>query len=283
MQNATWLAAPWVIYLSRLMIALSIGVLVWQYRQRLGSMFVRVSSRDSLSVIDISVFARKASFIAPSCSFALILFGFNYWAALIIGVLIYLFLPRIMAWRAQEQYYADFDNALPDSLMGLSSSLKAGLTIQKALEVAVHSTAPVFSEAMNHCLKEYMLGVPIDDALEGVRARVKTPSVNMAFGALIIGRQLGGPLPDILSRISATVRERLRVEGRLQVLTAQGRAQGIILCGSPLLIGLGTAFFDPAKFALLTDTLPGQMLLGIAILLWLLGVYLTWKVMQLEV
>ena len=87
----------------------------------------------------------------------------------------------------------------------------------------------------------------------------------------------------ILSRIADTVRDKIRVEGKLDSLTAQGKAQGFILCGAPFLVGAGMAFFDKEKFALLTDTLPGQMILAVAVLLWVVGVGITWKVMQLEV
>jgi tight adherence protein B len=227
---------------------------------------------------------RKNAQIASICLFPLmIIAGFSIWIALVLTFLSYCLSPRFMLFKAQKEFFQAFDASLPDSLSSISGSLKAGLTIQKSLEVAVVSCPKIFANEAKQVLREYGFGTGIDQALEGVRVRVKTPATNMSFGALILGRKLGGPLPLILSRIADTVRERLRVEGKLQSLTAQGRAQGFILCGAPFVVGFGMALFDKAKFALLTDTLPGQVILGVAAVLWILGVGITWKVMQLEV
>lgn len=209
--------------------------------------------------------------------------GLNFWFALALCALASAVAPRLLVRRAQAEFEKRFDEALPDALSGIAGSLRAGLTIQKSLEVAAVATAPVFAREAEGTLKQYRLGASIDDALDGVRQRVKTPATNMSFGALVVGRRLGGPLPVILTRIADTVRERLRVEGKLRALTSQGRAQGVVLCGAPFVVGIGMRLFDAEKFALLTDTTPGQAILAVSMVLWIVGVVVTWKVMQLEI
>jgi tight adherence protein B len=220
-----------------------------------------------------------SALIALLCIFA----KMNFLIVIAIFGIVNFLLPKFLFFKAKEKFKDQFDAALPDALMGLSSSLQAGLTIQQALEVSAKISARIFAAECEHCLKQYAVGVNIDKALDGIRKRVPTASANMAFGALVIGRQLGGPLPVILKTISETIRERLRVEGRLKVLTAQGRAQGGILCSAPIFVGVGTAVWSPEKFAMLTDTPVGQILFAIALFLWFVGVGVTWKVMQLDV
>lgn len=279
---------PVFLYLSRLLIAGAFVAAVVPFRARLAAFGRRFATRGEQDVSEPAAIdpgdLRRTSLYASLGAFpALLFFGFNVWLSFVMSLALLVALPGILERRARNAFHASFDEALPDALLGVSSSLRAGLTIQKSLEVATQSTAEVFAGEAARCLKEYALGTPIDLALDNVRARVTTPASNMAFGAMIIGRQLGGPLPDILRRIAETVRERLRVEGRLRALTAQGRAQGAILCSAPVGVGAGMAILSPEKFALMTDTGPGQVLLAVATIMWLLGMIVTWKVMQLDV
>ena len=192
-------------------------------------------------------------------------------------------IPKILTYKAKRAMLDTFDDSLVDGLTSLSSSLRAGLTIQSALQVATKSTAPAFSYQVEKVLLDYKLGIHIDEALNKVRQRVPTQSCNMAFGALIIGKQLGGPLPDILSRIASAIRERQRVEGRLRALTAQGRGQGALICSLPVLVGAGTAWLTPRRMELMMDTLPGQAMIVVMIICEILGIFLAWKVLQLDI
>ena len=119
--------------------------------------------------------------------------------------------------------------------------------------------------------------------MENLRNRIGTTDSKISFGALIIGSQLGGKLPQILQKIIKTIRERERVEGRLKSLTAQGRSQAAILCAAPPLLGIGLYFYDPGKMSLMTDTLLGQVLLGLAVALEVIGLVVTMKVMKLDI
>lgn len=192
-------------------------------------------------------------------------------------------IPKVIEIRAKKIMLNTFDDSLVDGLTSLASSLRAGLTIQSALQVATKSTAPAFASQVEKVLVDYKLGIHIDEALNKVRERIPTQSCNMAFGALIIGKQLGGPLPDILSRIAAAIRERQRVEGRLKALTAQGRGQGALICSLPVLVAVGTAWLTPRRMDLMMDTLPGQVMIVVMMICEFLGIFLAWKVLQLDI
>lgn len=200
-----------------------------------------------------------------------------------VGVLLFIIIPRIILKKQQKAYKENFELSLTESLSTISSSLKAGLTLKDALLISSQNCPPAFAAEASIAIKEYKLGVPLEDALDHIRKRINTPSANIAFGAMIIGSQLGGNLPEILKRIVVTIRDRERVEGKLKSLTAQGRAQAILLCSAPVVIGIAMYIYDPVKMGYLTSTVIGQFLLGLAIVLEVIGVLVTKKVMTLEI
>ncbi len=212
-----------------------------------------------------------------------ILFDFNLILAMLLGIAAFILLPIYIRRRRFFRYQEAFDASLVESLATVSSSLKAGLTLKDALVVAVQNCPAIFSSEIARVLKDYRFGMSIDKALDGVRKRVRTKNANIAFGALIIGTQLGGRIPDTLGRIVSTIREVDRVEGRLKALTAQSRAQGVLLCSMPILIFLGLYFLDYEKLQIMFETAIGRMLLGAVVFLEILGILITVRMMKLEV
>jgi Flp pilus assembly protein TadB len=232
--------------------------------------------------------ARRNLLLAAVAAFGVVLcalstFGLPAWTAVLGGLAAGAVAPVVVHRRARKKYAERFDAALGESLQTVASSLRAGLTLRDSLAVAADNCAPAFAEEVAAALKEYYFGVPIEEALDNVRQRVNTPNCNIAFGAMIISSQLGGNLPAMLRQIVATIRERQRVEGKLKALTAQGRAQALLLCSAPPLLGIGMYLYDPSKMSLLTDYWVGQILLCLAILLEVVGIFVTSQVMKLEV
>jgi tight adherence protein B len=213
----------------------------------------------------------------------ILLLDFNIFFALIAGFLVFLIVPIYIRRRRFTLFQKAFDASLVESLSTVSSSLRAGLTLKDALVVAANNCPPAFSSEVSRVLKDYRFGKSIDASLDGVRKRVQTPNTNIAFGALIIGTQLGGRIPEVLNRIVTTIRETDRVEGRLKALTAQGRAQGVLLCSMPILITIGLYLMDREKIEFMMTSPLGKVLIGIAVFLEIVGILVTAKVMKLDV
>lgn len=207
----------------------------------------------------------------------------NILFALLMAAIVFTVTPMFLRKRRFALYQKAFDASLVESLATVSSSLRAGLTLKDSLVVAVQNCPPVFSAEVARVLKDYRFGKSIDASLDGVRKRVQTQNANIAFGALIIGTQLGGKIPEVLSRIVTTIREVDRVEGRLKALTAQGRAQGALLCSMPVLIGVGMYFLDREKIEIMMGSPTGKFLIGIVVFLEIVGIAATLKVMRLDV
>ncbi len=279
----TALSHPLCIYISHLMTWFSIGAIALVFRDRASNFLDVIMEKTSIGATD----SKKDQMIGIAASVVifslLLLMDLNMIFALLCAAITAFVTPTILRKRRFEKYQKAFDASLVESLATLSSSLKAGLTLKDALVVAVQNCPAVFSAEVSRVLKDYRFGLGMDSALDGVRKRVQTPNANIAFGALIIGTQLGGRIPDVLSRIVNTIREVDRVEGRLKALTAQGKAQGTLLCSMPIIITIGLYLMDREKIEYMMTAPVGKLLIGIAVFLEVVGILATIKVMKLDV
>ncbi len=276
------LPSPAVTYATHLAVALAFCAMGYAFRTSLSRYFRKVlpTASNEAPVNDLVTLALAAGGVV---AVVIVILGFPPSLAALVGGGVFAGTPRVVRNRRRLQYMKDFDAALCESLQTVASSLKAGLTLRDALQVATETAAPAFAREVAVALKEYRFGKPIDEALDLVRKRVATPNANIAFGSMIIASRLGGRLPEMLSRIVSTIRERQRVEGKLKALTAQGRAQAFLLCSAPPVLGIGMYLYDPSKMRLMTDSLVGQVLLALAIILEVVGIFVTSRVMKLEV
>lgn len=279
----TILAWPVWVYISHLLTWASIAAVALVFRRRLKQAvdFFLDSHQDSVSTHQRDRFMGIASGITTSS--LILLVDINLIFALLIGAVVFYVTPIILQRRRFKSYQKAFDESLVESLATVSSSLRAGLTLKDSLVVSVQNCPAAFSNEVTRVLKDYRFGASIEHALDGVRKRIQTQNANIAFGALIIGTQLGGRIPDILNRIVTTIREVDRVEGRLKALTAQGRAQGTILCAMPIIVSVGIYLMDQEKMLFMMSSPVGKVLIGLAVFLEIVGILVTLKVMKLDV
>jgi tight adherence protein B len=274
-------------YISHLIMGIGLAAGIYSCRKSIRRFLDRF--RDKLAKDEHGRGGDKHDLIIAAVSGAVVtlflsmLMNIPFWLALG-GFFVMLFvLPGFLISYRSRKYREAFDKVLAESLMTVSSSLKAGLTLHDSLLVAAGNCPQPFAREVTRCLREYKFGASIEEGMENLRSRIGTTDTKISFGAMIIGSQLGGKLPQILQKIIKTIRERERVEGRLKSLTAQGRSQAALLCAAPPVLGVGLFFYDPGKMSLMTDTVLGQILLGLAIALELIGIVVTLKVMKLDI
>lgn len=267
-----------LIYLTSFGYSIAFFSLVYTLRNKLSSLFANWLNRhDRIDLILVGIASGALVLMVLSA------IGVNAIFTVVAGILTIILVPKLLASHLREKFVLAFDSSLVESLTTVSSSLKAGLTLRAALEVAEKNCPEVFAKEIRQALKEYRFGKPLEKCLNGVRVRVDTDNANIAFGAMIVGHQLGGNLPNILQRIVHTIRERERVSGKLKALTAQGRTQAILLCSAPPCIGVAMYLWDPARMSLLTNTLHGQILLSIAIAFEVIGIFVMRNMMKLSI
>ena len=273
------------LYMSNVMMAGAIAALAWSGRSYVkrflgGWMDRGVGGVGSGDVFELAMIGISLGF-AVAMVFAL--FGINILVCLGFGAGTGLIAPGLILSRRRRQFVAAFEASLVESLTTISSSLRAGLTLKDSMVVAANNCPPAFAKEASFAMKQYRFGMPIDEALDGIRKRLGTSNANIAFGAMIVGSRLGGNLPEVLQRIAVTIRERERVEGKLRALTAQGRTQAFILCSAPPAIGVLMYLYEPNKMRLFFDSFTGQVLFCLAVILELVGIAVTRKVMQLDI
>ncbi len=210
------------------------------------------------------------------------LVGFSLTWNIIIAVSIWWPMRKILKKREMSKAKKEFDANLGEGLQIISNSLRAGLTLKDALRASVKSAPKPFSIQIELILQDLNIGIPMAEALEKASRKIDTDNAGLAFGSMLISSRTGGDLPSMLEKIIHTVGQRERIRGKLKALTAQGRMQAILVCSAPPLLFIFMYWFDKSRIQLLLDQTLGQILLGLAVFLELVGIFVTKKVMKLN-
>jgi tight adherence protein B len=192
-------------------------------------------------------------------------------------------LPNMFLKSKKKKILKKIDEQLPDTIMLLSNSLKAGYSFMQAVEVASRELPTPISLEFKQMLKEVNLGVNTETALESLSARAQSEDLKLVILAVLIQRQTGGNLSEILDNISDTIRSRIEVKGEIRVHTAQGRASAVIISLLPVVLGFAIYLLDPTYIVVLFTEPAGLKMLGAAIAMELIGIMLISKIIKIEV
>ena len=149
----------------------------------------------------------------------------------VIMALVGLLVPRILLSYYVRKRRRTFELQFVQGLDFLSSSMKAGLSFVQALESLVENSTPPLSQEFDLLLREYRIGIPLNEALQNLARRVESEELNLMVFSTIITRELGGDISEIFDHLAEVIRSRHRVMERMDTLTAQGRLQAMV-CGA---------------------------------------------------
>lgn len=199
------------------------------------------------------------------------------------GVVVGLLLPR-HALRIVARRRADrFIYQLPDALHALSSTLRSGVSLPKALEqLSTWQPAPL-SQEFRLVLTEHQLGWDLSDALEHMHQRVPRPEVELLNGAINISRQVGGNLADTLESLAVTLTEKLTIEGKINALTAMGRLQGWVVACVPVGMGLAMYLLNPEHIEPMFSEFHGMVTLGVICVMMVLAIVTIRRIVAIDV
>jgi tight adherence protein B len=162
-----------------------------------------------------------------------------------------------------------FNKALPDAIDMMGRALRAGHSMTASINiVAEQSLEPVRSE-FGEIFKQQTFGLPLRDAMTQMLDRVPSQDLRVLVTGMLVQKETGGNLAEILDRIANTIRERLKIHGEIKTHTAQGRMTGWILCALPIVMLVVINMINPGYSNMLTNTPIGKMLsyLGIGLLI----------------
>jgi tight adherence protein B len=163
---------------------------------------------------------------------------------LLIGALIGFLLPRMWLSRRRNGRLSAFNKQLPDTITLIANALRAGSSFLQAIELVVRESRPPISTEFQRVIREVNLGLPFDQALDNMVRRVRSDDLELMATAISIQHQVGGNLAEILDSIAFTIRERVRIKGEINTLTAQQRLSGYVVAFLP--IGLAGFLFVAA-------------------------------------
>ena len=192
-------------------------------------------------------------------------------------------LPRLVLRQLRKRRLRKFNEQLEDVLMGISSSLKAGFSINQAIEEVASEGRPPISIEFRLLAQECRLGVPLAQALENMNRRLGSADFELVATAIVTARQTGGELTSTLERLAGLIRERLRITAKLHAITAMGRMQAWMIGAMPILLLFGILLVAPAMMEGVFDSIVGYLMLLAMGLLVLIGFWFIRRITTIDI
>ncbi|MDW7740442.1 MAG: type II secretion system F family protein [Bacillota bacterium] len=240
------------------------------------------------NLIKAQVFMRAEEFVGLTLlvgvAFYLVVFLLSDSVLLgLLGGLIGLYIPGMIINSKKRKRSLQMTEQLPEALNIISSGLRAGFSFPQAVSIVVREMEPPLAVEFSRVLRENRVGKPMDEALTDLLDRVENDDLELLVTALLIQRQVGGNLAEVLDSISHTIRERVRIKGEIRTLTAEGRISAIILSLLPIFIAGVIVLLNPDYILTLVQEPIGIILIAGAICMQVVGIFIIRKIVAIDV
>jgi tight adherence protein B len=187
-----------------------------------------------------------------------------------------------LLWRRKRRLKA-FAVQLPDGLEMLARALRAGQSLQAGFSmICTEMSAPIGKE-FGRVFEEQNLGVPLEESLRDMTERVPNLDLKFFVTAIVLQRQTGGDLAEILDKIGSLIRQRFQIWGQVQALTGEGRLSGIVLMALPVVLFFAVYYLNPDYVMLLFTDPMGTKMLAVAVFLQIVGALVIRKIVNIKV
>ena len=191
-------------------------------------------------------------------------------------------LPVGWVWLKAHRRLQAFENQLPDLLIGVAASLKAGHSFKQALQAIVDDGAEPAAKEFKRVLTESRLGRPLDDALNDMAERVGSKNLSFIVTAVAVQSQVGGSLASLFDMVADTVRNRQQFARKIKALTAMGRMSAYVLIGLPFFLAGALSLVNPGYMAPLFNTSAGHKMIMLSIVMMAIGSLLLKKIVSFK-
>lgn len=199
------------------------------------------------------------------------------------GAAVGYWLPGFYVERTLKSRHRAFAQQLPEALTVIANSLRSGYSFLQATEAAAAELPEPLASELGQVIKETRVDIPLEVALPNLGVRMPSRELSLVVTAVLVQRQVGGNLAGLLDQVSETVRSRLRMEREVKALTAQGRLSGMIIGLLPIFLGLFISAVNPEYMSLLVREPLGQMMIGLALVMEVLGGLAIRRMVQLDI
>jgi tight adherence protein B len=201
------------------------------------------------------------------------------WLGLILGA----FLPYAYANYKRTKRFSKFEELFPEAIDTLARAVRAGHAFTTALELIANELAEPVASEFRKLFEEQKFGLPVRDALINLTERVPLVDVKFFVTAVMLQRETGGNLAEILDNLSYVIRERFKIMRQVRVHTAQGRMTMMLLMGLPPVIVVTMQAMNPSFIRPLFDDPIGHLLIVVGITLQTVGYFVIRKIIQIQV
>ena len=192
-------------------------------------------------------------------------------------------LPLIHVWWKRKKRFDAFLEQLPDALDLVARALSAGHAFSESLHmVSTEMPEPIATE-FRKAYEEQNLGLSVKLALENLTQRMPLLDLKMCVTAVLIQRETGGNLAEILEKVSYTIRERFRILGDLKTLTTSSRLSAWLLCGLPIFVACAVTVMNPDYMSVLWKDPRGHYLIAAALFLQVTGMLIVRKILKIQI
>ena len=200
-----------------------------------------------------------------------------------VGFLLGCFVPYSYASYSRSKRFNEFEELFPQAIDTLARAVRAGHAFTTALEMISDEISEPVATEFRKLFEEQKFGLPVREALTNLVDRVPLVDVKFFVTAVMLQRETGGNLAEILDNLSYVIRERFKILRQVRVYTAQGRLTMLLLMGMPPIIVMGMYFMNPSFIKPLFNDPIGHAMLVIGIALQTVGYFVIRKIIRIQV
>lgn len=208
---------------------------------------------------------------------------FGHFLFLIPGAVVGYFIPKLWVNERRKKRIKTFNDSLPDMIMTIVGSLKAGYSFIQAMKTVAEECESPVKEEVTAFLKETNYGITMEDALNNLKLRMPSNDLDLMIQAILIQRQVGGNLSMILEVIVKTIRERNAIDRHVRSLTAQGKLSGKVVGFLPVFIFLALLLLNPGYMEPFSTNIIGKIALVFGAVMEIIGFLIMNKLAKIEV
>lgn len=192
-------------------------------------------------------------------------------------------IPLLHVWWRRRKRFDSFLEQLPDALDLISRALSAGHAFSEALHmVSIEMPDPIATE-FRKAYEEQNLGLSVKLALENLTQRMPLLDLKLCVTAILIQRETGGNLAEILEKVAYTIRERFRILGDLKTLTTSSRMSAWLLCALPIFVAMAVTIMNPDYMSVLWTDPRGHYLIAAAMTMQITGMLIVRKILKIKI
>jgi len=216
-------------------------------------------------------------------AFLLVLYLLNNLILAFVAVFVAGSLPYLYVRRRKRKRKEEFESLLPEAMDIMTNALKAGFSFESSLSMVAREIPDPVGIEFAVAFEEQNLGASLSEAFSNMEKRIESEDLSLFITALLIQRKTGGNLVEILEKIGNTIRERFRLRREVRIFTAQGRFSGFILVLLPMVVAVAISFLNPEYLKILLVERIGNYLLGAAIIMQIVGIWVIRRIINIQI